>query len=165
MQKNGEKKTLFTGPKYVVVLCLFFILLTLAIVAVGLTLEMAHRFLIVFPGIVLLLILGGLMVFSIQTAVLDGEGVLFRFCWFRLAFVRWEDLRAVERDDVTVADIAGFEIKKDFIVLRTIPRQTPRRGGINRKDPPWVIKTTPKNVAAVREYAEKYAKNAEIFLW
>ena len=163
--EEPRKVMLRTNLTYTVVLFWFVDLIFLAMIVIGIVVDMGGMR-------VPLLIMCGLLfpitvtctVLSMQTAVLDENGILFRRCRAKLVFVKWEALTAIDLQKLGTFEILEMPVKVSWIVLRTAPGQVTRQGGINGKKPPWIIKASPKNVAVIKEYAEKYAANAVIRL-
>ncbi len=101
-----------------------------------------------------------------QFAILDETGINFNTIFYKIDYVSWDAIVKIEILNLpTLSSRGGASTRMQWICIYTDYAQKAEIGGGNSKGkPPWQIKASKKNIKAIKQFAEKYCKNATIKL-
>lgn len=167
MKKKSEKILLMVHPIYTIIIWIASLFIFIA--------------LLIFPNIfwktneqlawkivynVGFAIIACLCIFKIinlmQIAIISDEGILIKNPFRTLTNTKWTSIIEVNIENLVTYNSKGIILIK-WIVFKTSISQNAEMGGINKKNKgPWQIKASNKNLKYIKEFSNKYAKNATI---
>jgi glucan phosphoethanolaminetransferase (alkaline phosphatase superfamily) len=95
-----------------------------------------------------------ILVYYIQVAILNEEGIIIRGLFYTIAKIRWADINKIEERSIVTYDNRIPVLLKWFIIYIKKQKNVKfKRGGINKKNKaPWYIIATKKNREIIGKY-------------
>lgn len=167
MKKKSEKILLMVHPIYTIMIWLaslfiFIALLILPNIFWKMNEQLAWK--IVYNAS--FVIITSLCIFKLinfmQIAIISDEGILIKNLFRIITNTKWTSIIEVNIENLVTYNSRGIILLK-WIVFKTNISQIADLGGINKKNKgPWQLKTSKKNLKYIKEFSNKYAKNATI---